>query len=274
MTLERGASGAGVRELQRGLNRMGALLLVDGEFGGGTEAAVVEARAALGLPPDKRADATLLDLLRRIPDPSPELTAAGVTFIAREEISSPDRYRRVFKHPVWPTAESGITIGIGYDLQFADARKLRTDWGGALPDAVIGRLTQSCGTAGSAELLARVRDVEVPLLGAVDVFLKRMLPEHIAITRRTYPALDRLPPWRRTALVSLVFNRGGSLAGERRREMKRIGELLAEGQLDPVADQLEAMTRLWDPARAAGVIHRRRREAQLWRSGFGGLSLD
>jgi hypothetical protein len=73
-----------------------------------------------------------------------------------------------------------------------------------------------------------------------------------------------------------VFNRGTDLGGERRREMKRIQSLLADGSaaaLDAVADEIEAMTRLWSPDSAQGLITRRRREAALWRHDFGALRL-
>jgi GH24 family phage-related lysozyme (muramidase) len=250
------------------------MLLVDGDFGPSTEAAVVDARRALGLPDGVAADDELLAALARVPEPSAELTAAGVTFIAREEVSSPAEYRRKYSHPTWPSPSSGITIGIGYDLRFVTTReKLAADWGEVLPPPLIDRLMAVAGRPGSRALLKRVTDVEVPLLGAVRVFLGRMMPEHIGHTRRAYPTLDTLPAHRRTALVSLVFNRGGELSGERRREMARIRELLAAGQLEPVARQLEAMTRLWHPVREGGVIERRRREARLWRDGFEALQL-
>jgi peptidoglycan hydrolase-like protein with peptidoglycan-binding domain len=274
MALRRGEKSAAVKELQRSLNRLGALLLVDGDFGGGTEQAVTDARAVLGLPGPGEADDSLLGALARVPDPSPELTAPGVTFIAREEVTSPAEYRRRYKNPVWPTADSGITIGIGYDLRFADRAKLEEDWGATLGTAIISRLAPVSGTRGSAELLASVRDVEVPLPHAVTVFLKRMLPEHVRKTRNAYPQLDSLPAARRTALISLVFNRGASFDGGRRREMKRIRELLDAGDTEAVPEQIESMIRLWNPQKEGGVIARRRREATLWRSGFGGLQLE
>jgi hypothetical protein len=55
--------------------------------------------------------------------------------------------------------------------------------------------------------------------------------------------------------------------------MKEIRRLLEAGDPEPVADQLDAMVRLWDPATEGGVIKRRRREATLWRSGFPALQL-
>jgi hypothetical protein len=273
MVLKRNDSGERVKELQRRLNRLGSMLLIDGDFGPSTEAAVLDARATLPLPGGPEADDALLDRLAQLPEPSAELTAAGVTFVAREEVSSPVMYRKKFSRPVWPTENSGITIGIGYDLKFANLTKLTADWGDALPVAVIERLAAVSGSAGSTERLNRVRDVEVPLLAAMKVFLRRMLPEHVGHTRTAYPSLDTLPPPRRTALISLVFNRGNDLEGDRRREMKRIRELLGQGDTDGVAGQIEAMTRLWNPASEGGVIERRRREARLWREGFEALQL-
>src|SRR6185369_6904890 len=46
MVLKRGTNGDNVRTLQRGLNKLGAMLLVDGDFGKSTEAAVVDAPVA------------------------------------------------------------------------------------------------------------------------------------------------------------------------------------------------------------------------------------
>lgn len=68
-----------------------------------------------------------------------------------------------------------------------------------------------------------------------------------------------------------MFNRGADLAGDRRREMKRIQELLAARRLDEIAGQFDAMKRLWDPAESPGLLERRDRERTLWSDGFPAL---
>jgi hypothetical protein len=274
MLLERGDRGDAVKTLQRALNRLPSLLLVDGDFGPATEVAVVEACAMLKRPGPAQADDALVQALTALPEPSTELTTPGVTFIAREEVSSPGEYRRKYRRPAWPTTGSGITIGIGYDLQFVNEAKLKADWGGVLPPDALARLGTVVGVRGSSTRLDSVADVDVPLPAAVSVFLRRMMPEHIARCRMTYPTLDTLPPSRRCALISLIFNRGDDLEGDRRREMKHIRDLLAGGELNDVAEELEAMTRIWDPVKEHGVIERRRREATLWREGFAALQLE
>lgn len=272
-TLKRGDSGDGVKAVQRGLDKLGSLLIVDGDFGPSTEAAVVDARIALQAPGPPEADDALQNVLASIPDPSLELTSPGVTFIGREEIAGPGEYRRKYSRPVWPSKTSGITIGIGYDLNWVSKGRFAADWGDTLPPGTFDLLAALVGVNGTQKRLDSVADITIPLTDAVGVFLKRMLPVHIKKTRTAYPTLDDLPAPRRTALISLVFNRGNDLGGDRRREMKTIRDLIAAGDPQPVADQLDAMTRLWDPATEGGLIRRRQREAVLWRSGFEALQL-
>src|SRR5687767_6110938 len=106
MLLKRGDSGPAVKGLQRDLNKLGSLLLVDGDFGAATVEAVGDACVSLGKPPSQQADDALQAAVAAVPDPFPPLTAPGVTFIARTEVSGPREYRRKFKNPCWPSAES------------------------------------------------------------------------------------------------------------------------------------------------------------------------
>ena len=275
-TLKVGDRGESVKVLQRALNRVCSLLLVDGDFGPVTQAAVADAYEVLGRPGPPVADDAFVSALQARPEPSTELTAPGVVFIGREEVSSPAAYRATYRSPVWPTANSGITIGIGYDLAHTTPAQFRANWS-ALPAATLDRLMPAVGVRGSRALCEAVKDIQISLPLAVTVFLQRMVPTHAAATRSIYPRLDTLPPARRTALISLVFNRGTDLTDDpgstRRREMKLIQTLLAAGDVELVANELESMTRIWDPQTERGVILRRRREATLWRAGFAALQL-
>jgi hypothetical protein len=273
--------GDAVKSLQRGLNKLGAMLLVDGHFGSGTGDAVAEVRLALGKPGPREADEQLQAAVAAAPDPFPPLTAAGITFVAQAEVSDAATYRKKFQGPCWPSDKSGITIGIGYDCQFVSADQLRNDWSAVLDSQMINTLAAACGKVGSRDMLASVKGVVIPLPVAMSVFVKRSLARYLQHTRDIYPQIDDsiLTPAQRTALVSLVYNRGTRLtdnnaALQERREMRTIQSLLAAGSLDAVADQLESMTRLWDPTKLGGLIKRRRDEALLWRRGFTALQLD
>jgi peptidoglycan hydrolase-like protein with peptidoglycan-binding domain len=280
MVLKLGNKGDAVKTLQRGLNKLGAILLVDGDFGPGTRDAVVDARVVLQQPGPPEADEALQAAVAHAPDIFPPLTAAGVTFIGREEVSSAQAYRRQHARPEWPGVEAGITIGIGYDLRFVDGPALKADWGDRLPAAALERLAAVTQKLGSREMAAQLADVQIPLFDAIEVFARRSLPRFLASARSIYPRIDELSAAQRSALVSLVYNRGSALDDkpddplQRRREMREIQTLLANEKDDAVAGQIDSMARIWDPDKAPGLIARRHREATLWRSGFAALQLD
>lgn len=276
MVLRSGDFGNAVRTFQRGLNKLGSILLIDGDFGPATREAVSDARVTLQRPgPPAEADDQLQAAVAAVKDPFPFLTAPGATFIARTEVGGPQQYRRLYCRPAWPGKKSGITIGIGYDLRFAKPRaKFNADWADCLPPKAIDRLAIALGAVGSKDRCASLQDIQVPLGAAMMVFLKRTLPEYVEQTRSIYAQIDTLTPAQRTVLVSLVYNRGTDLKGDSRREMRAIRDCLAAGDLAPISEQVDSMARLWDPAKAAGLVKRRHDEARLWRSGFAALQLD
>ena len=280
MLLRQGDSGQAVKALQRDLNKVGSIVLVDGDFARETRDAVADVRIILGRPgSSSEAEDALQEALAAVADPLPSLSAAGVTFIARFEVSSPAGYRRSFSRPIWPKGESGVTIGIGYDLRFSDDAQLRADWGDHLSQAQLQRLATVLKRQGTKALADGLRDVEIPLRAAVAVFVARSLPQTIATARSIYPQIDTLLPARQSALASLVYNRGARLSDhdatrQDRLEMREIKTLLAANELDAVAEQLDSMSRLWDPEEQAGLIRRRHEEATLWRSGFAALQLE
>lgn len=275
MRLRQGSRGDDVKALQRSLNKLGELVLVDGAFGSGTSQAVRAARVTLGLPGPAVADDAFQAAVQAFPDPFPPITAAGMTFIAREEVSDGMTYRRKYLRPCLPPSPSGITIGIGYDCKFVDRTQLEADWQGVLSPQAIAFLEPALGIPGTPRLCAQAASVTIALGDAMRVFATRSLPKYFAETRRIYPAVadQTLNAAQRTALVSLVYNRGADLDGDRRREMRTIQQLLRNGQLGDVPAQFESMTRLWQNV-ANGLVKRRRAEAMLWQSGFSALQLD
>jgi GH24 family phage-related lysozyme (muramidase) len=104
------------------------------------------------------------------------------------------------------------------------------------------------------------------------------LPEFDEQTRQVFPRVPELRAARRTALVSLVYNRGPSLRDRNRdtqdrREMRVIKDLLGVGNFEALSEQFDSMARLWE-GRLPGLVKRRHDEARLWRSGFAALQLD
>src|SRR6266478_1039219 len=138
-------TGDDVRIAQDLLNRAGAIIDDDGQFGGGTDRAVREFRHAHGMSDTGAIDDALWTLLRSLPEPSPDIPTRAVAFTAREEVGGRDYYDRMCAHPTWPGGDSGVTIGVGYDLGYQT--DFETDWSD-LPAQQIARLRLWVGKKG------------------------------------------------------------------------------------------------------------------------------
>lgn len=260
--LGRGERGEAVKELQALMNRVGALLDVDGIFGGGTESALRYIQEDAALQPTGQADPPTWDWLSAQPPPSPDIATEAVNFIVREEVGSRDYYERHAKKPHFPGASSGVTIGIGYDLRFQSEADFDAHWSDQLSPDQMAALRPYLGEPGSEAAVAALSGIEVPWLAAWHVFVGRLLPHYVDLTRGAFDGFDGLSPLRRGVLVSLVYNRGAGMDGNRRSEMRDIRNHIREGQLDEVAGDLQAMKRLWPNSK--GLRDRRDREAELW----------
>jgi hypothetical protein len=190
----------------------------------------------------------------------------SLDLILQFEIGSRAQYERLYAHPTWPGGESGVTIGVGYDLGFTSKQQIETDWGPYLEKPERTALAAVQGAKGAvADQLARgLSYINIPLAAAEPVFYASTVPRFARITRDAFPGVEKLPLDAQGALLSLVFNRGASLSGERRSEMRAIrDELAGGGSPARIADLLEAMQRLWPDAR--GLRERRVREAEFVR---------
>ena len=165
----------------------------------------------------------------------------------------------------WPGGDSGITIGVGYDLGFATADQFEEDWSPFLSSDEINRLKDVIGLAGenARERAGEFRDIEIKRADAEQVFKERTLPLYSQKTEDAFPGLDQLPANAQGALVSLVFNRGTKMDGDSRREMRAVQEAVAAGDLQEIANQIRAMKRLWVGKNLDGLLKRRDAEADL-----------
>ncbi len=214
----------------------------------------------------------VLDACDAVPDASdaPEphnliVSKRSIGLIVDHEIGSAANYWRRLQHPVWPGGQSGVTVGIGYDLGYAAANQIEKTWRGLLTDADLAKLLTVAGLKGddARRAVGRVKTVTVPLDAAERVFYTQTLPEYARRTRRTYPGIEDLPADAQGALLSLVYNRGTALSGGSRREMKAIRGLIPQRDLDGIAEELRAMKRIWRSAGLPGLLRRRDDEADL-----------
>lgn len=194
-----------------------------------------------------------------------ECSKAGLEKIIRFEISSQAHYESRLNRPTWPGGESGVTIGIGYDLGFNTKTQIREDWGGRIPDDNLERLLAASRVTGqnARALIAGLRDIKIPYEAAKAVFFTRSLVRFAKDTRGIYPGSEKLPADAQSMLLSLVYNRGTKLTGPARVEMNEIVKLVKNKNLKGIADQIRSMKRLWIGKGLPGLLERRDIEADM-----------
>jgi len=209
--------------------------------------------------------------------PSPLLSDKAYKLILDFEVGGGANYYNArLSRPTWPGVQSGVTIGVGYDLGYYSKSAFALDWRDKLDPGDYVRLERVVGLKKTAakNALSSVRDIVIPWAAAEQVYVNNTIPTQVNRTKRTFPRSIQttMSPGKLNAdafgaLVSLVFNRGGSLSSSSSRlEMRNIHEALL-GNI-PVADiygyiatQLSDMKRIWPSV--PGLQRRRDAEAAL-----------
>jgi hypothetical protein len=193
------------------------------------------------------------------------LSQKGIDLIIHHEIGSEAYYRSKLTHPTWPGGDSGVTIGIGYDLGYASTQQFQRDWGSMLQANDVARLKRVCGIKAqrAKRIVSSVKLLEVSFEAAKHVFIHSSLPDYALKTKSTFPGVENLHADAQAALVSLVYNRGVSTRGDSRREMAAIQPLVLRQAYSEIAQEIIKMKRLWEGRGLDGLLRRRDEEAQL-----------
>lgn len=193
----------------------------------------------------------------------PKLTPAGYALIIDCETSGERVYNRN-PHPEWPGEASGVTVGIGYDCGYNDRSVILADW--AALDRNAQRLASTSGIRGikAKPKAAELHDILVEWKTALGVFDQVTVTRFWQLTRRTYPGFDDLHPNAQAALVSLTFNRGNDMVGDRRYELRMIRDCVATHDYAGMAYWNRRSCRVWFGTKIFnGMSDRREAEAKL-----------
>lgn len=201
------------------------------------------------------------------------ISQEAIDLIVDEEVSSQKVYTARYQHPTWPGGESGVTIGIGYDIGYATPVGFRADWTTLIPQEMVEVLSEVVGLTGehARAVLPSVRSsVAVPWDAAEKVFLGHDVPKWIEIVKMHLANCDQLSPDCLGALVSLAYNRGASFEnlGDRYTEMRTIKVLMQHQHFDLIPAQFRSMKRLWASQSMRGLVLRREHEALLFERGL------
>lgn len=192
------------------------------------------------------------------------LSKEGIEEIVNFEVGGKHYYEMNLTRPIRPpTIFSGVTIGVGVDLGYLTREELQSEWGDYLDDYDLMRLSRACGHKGAQarELLGGLRDINISYETAMRQFAEKTLPKWIKKCEEFWPRWGTLLPMQRTALLSLAFNRGTSLAGPRRVGMQQIVDCLNANRLGPIPNIIRKMSFLHE---LVGLQKRRHKEAILF----------
>lgn len=201
-----------------------------------------------------------------LPDPC-GVSARSVLMIIEHEIGTVELYQRKYQGLVCPGGASGPTGGVGYDFGHRPSVVILSDWS---EHSERARLAAASGVKGTPACRARVtdlRDIRIQYPYAREVFDQTSLVEYLRLTRRAFGTehFCAAPADLRGALTDLVYNRGASMAGPSRLEMRVIRDTcLPQRDWGCVAQQLRVMVRVWKGSEIErNMTYRRNREADL-----------
>lgn len=196
------------------------------------------------------------------PPPSAALTRAGYDLIVYYEVGGRSGYD---PHPEAPDARiSGITWGLGYDGHYNKPAVIIQDW--AMLKADAKRLAEMHPYYGptARSNLHRVKDIFVSWAHANDVFARIDVAREFASAKRYIPGFIDLRPNAQAAIISLGFNRGWSMVGSNRLEMRAIRDAVPDKDYATMAVQFRRMIRVWrGTSIERGMTRRRYAEAKL-----------
>jgi GH24 family phage-related lysozyme (muramidase) len=196
------------------------------------------------------------------------LSKKAIDLIIQFEVGGRAYYDKKLQSPIWAGGESGITIGMGYDMGYCNETQFFQDWGNQLTPNFLDPLRKVIGLKGvqaKQMLRGELLQVKISYNQAYEVFVKCSVPKYFKLTKAIYPELDTLNEDTQGALVSMVYNRGNKLDGDSRVEMKAIVDMVAKKNYLGIAEEIEKSKRHWEGKGLDGLVVRREAEADLIR---------
>ena len=175
-------------------------------------------------------------------------------------------YEKFLTKPEWPGGASGFTVGIGIDCGYYTPNELEKMFS-FLPKDQLDIIKGASGKTGQAgkdyTKQHKNSGIVITWEQAIDIFDKITWAKFSRLAENAFPGLTELCDDAYGAIVSLVFNRGTSMKGDSRLEMRNIRDLVPKKDYKGIAKELRKMKRIWQGKNLDGLIDRREAEAKL-----------
>jgi GH24 family phage-related lysozyme (muramidase) len=203
-----------------------------------------------------------------------EISEDAIKLIIEHEVSSQKVYDKKYRGAIWPGLQSGVTVGIGYDVGWQSVETVKQDFADILDPAELAALLGAVGKKGGAAQahLAQLRGkIDISYDDALKVFRRRTIPVWTAVVEKNLENTGALNGHSLGALVSLVYNRGPlgfKSARPRFRHMREIARLMAAPDFKAIPKQFRDMKVIWQGKGVPGLLRRREEEAVLFEKGL------
>jgi hypothetical protein len=195
--------------------------------------------------------------------PSPN----ALKLILKYEVGGGEEYYKKFLSKfTWPKGASGPTIGIGIDCAYYSKEELGKIFNFMQEDK-LKLIQEASGKKGESgkeyTKVLREAGIELEWNKAFEIFITTTWSKFANLTEKTFYGVDQLHADTYGALTSLIFNRGSSLTGDSRLEMRNIRVLVPKKNYKQIAEEIRKMKRLWEGKGMDGLLERREAEAKL-----------
>ncbi|MEI6870642.1 MAG: hypothetical protein WCL08_00030 [Verrucomicrobiota bacterium] len=204
------------------------------------------------------------------PSTDPKINQAAWNLICDAEVgTTSEAYYMTHKirFPEWPEGQSGVTWGIGYDAGYNTKDSILRTW---KQISEVERLALCAGVKGARAktMWTTVDDILIPWSVAVEVFNETTIPRFYQEMCRAFPGAKELKLDAQGALTSMVYNRGGSLIGDSRIDLRTIAKAVPNKDYKTIAEALRHMNVTMGPkwrsqGEYAGLSKRREAEARM-----------
>ena len=173
-------------------------------------------------------------------------------------------YEKYLSHFTYPGGASGPTIMIGVDCAYYTETEIKKIFN-FLNETEINLVLGCIGKTGlnAKSYIKNLKGIKVSWDNAERVFYDIILPKFYDLTLKVWPKTEVLCPSAQVALTSIIFNRGSSLSGPSRIEMKNIKNLILLKKYKEISEEIIKMKRLWVGKKLDGLLKRREEESKL-----------